>query len=245
MKARRDPRLISGDKTGVYICLGQSLSANSVEGTVTAANANKIDCLNVYDGGLYEGTEGLLGCSSLDNDPVTNGNLFVRVADKLIAADTNRRVILIPLGINGMSVGLWATQSEMRERLKVAFLRAQALGLTVNGCLWQQGEADTYNGTTQAAYTSALQSLIAYPRSLGFNAPWLIARASYYQGATSAAVIAGQNGTINGTTILAGPNTDVIGSGGRRDNAHFNFSGADTASTLWVSAIQAAGLSTN
>jgi len=245
-KVRRDPRLIAGDKTGVYVVLGQSNAANCTNFGYNAANANKIDCLNIYDGGTYEGTNPLLGCSSLDNDHVSTSNMFVRLADKLIAADIHRRVILIPIAINGSSVQAWASPSGFRDRLRVACRRANALDLPITGFLWQQGEADTVNGTSQTDYAAALQSLISYVRDLSwdvdhfsFPAPWFIARSSYYLGQTSAAVIAGQNAVVNGIDVFAGPNTDVILSGGRQDNAHWNSIGSDQASELWKNSIGA------
>lgn len=237
-KAIRDPRLVPGERTGTFVVAGQSNSANYVDVTYAPTHAAKIDNLNIYDGGTYAAVDPLLGCEaySLYDTP---GNMFLRVADKLIALDYYDRVILIPIGVGGSSVALWNSRP-FGDRLTVAFKRAQAVGLNVSAVLWQQGEADQAGGTTQAAYQAAIASTIALPRAVGFAAPWIIAQCSYFLGITSEAVRAAQAAMVNGTDIFAGPDTDAIVSWGRYDNGHFNASGADVAATGWAYAIGSA-----
>lgn len=231
----RDPRINPGERTGIFICAGQSNSASYVNVPYSPTNPAKIDNLNIYDGGTYAAIDPLLGCEAYSAFAIP-GNMFLRVADKMISTGVFDRVILIPIGIGGSSVNLWNSRP-FGDRLIVAFERARAVGLEVTAVLWQQGEADQAGGTTQAAYSASLSGVISRPRGMGFNAPWFIAKCSYFLGATSAAVIAAQTAIVNNTDIFAGANTDTITSGGRYDNGHFNATGANTAADLWVTAL--------
>lgn len=234
-KSIRDPRLASGQNTGVFIVAGQSNGANYTVGAAyTQTNPTKIDVLSIYDGGTYAATEPLLGCETYGSDQ-TRGNVFTQVADQLISAGIFQRVILIPIAIGGTPVNLWTTS--FGDRLMVAFKRAQAVGLTVTAVLWQQGESDP--ATSQASYQADLNTVIAKPRAAGFNAPWFVAKCTYFTGTTSAAVRAAQAAIVNGTNIFAGPDTDTLGSTYRYDNAHFSSTGATSAATLWKNAIDA------
>lgn len=234
-RAIRDPRLIAGERTAVLIIAGQSNSASYVSVTYTPVHGAKIDNINIYDGGTYAAVDPLLGCESFSFF-TTPGNAFLRLADKLISGGMFDRVILVPIGIGGSTVGLWDTLP-FGERLLVAFRRVAALGLTVTAVLWQQGESDNVGGTTQANYQLSLSSVIARPRALGFNAPWFIARSSWWLGTTSAAVRAAQGAMPNGVDIFAGPDTDTIGSSGREDNVHWNGPGANTLGDLWFTSL--------
>ena len=235
-KAVRNPRLNAGETTGVFIVAGQSNASNYTFGTAyNQTNAGKIDCLSIYDGGLYAATEPLLGCETYNLEQ-SRGNIFTQVADHLITAGIFQRVILIPIAIGGTPVNLWTTS--FGDRLMVAFKRAQAVGLTVTGVLWQQGEADV--ATSQASYAADLATVIAKPRAAGFNAPWFIAKCTYFTGTTSAPVRAAQTAIVNGTDIFAGPDTDTLTSAYRYDNGHFNSTtGAAAAAALWKTAIDA------
>lgn len=233
-KVRRDPRLNAGETTGVFVVAGQSNCANTVETNATLTNASKIDNLNIFDGGLYAAADPLVGCDGL------LGNTFSRVADKLITAGIFARVILIPIGVGGSSAAQWADTSALGQRLIVAARRAAALGLTVSAYLWQQGEQDKTNGTSQSSYAASLAAAIALPRNAGFNAPWFIAKCSYINGAVSSAVQAAQVAAANGTTIFAGADTDSLTgttTNRRPDDTHFKAAGADAAATLWKTAI--------
>lgn len=235
-KAIRNPRINAGENTGVFIVAGQSNASNYTMGAAyTQANPSKIDVLNIYDGGVYAATEPVLGCETYGSDQ-TRGNIFVQVADQLISAGVFQRVILIPIAIGGTPVNLWTTP--FGDRLMVAFRRAQAVGLTVTGVLWMQGEADP--GNTQAVYQADLASVIAKPRAQGFAAPWFIGRCTYFTGTTSAAVRAAQTAIVNNVDIFAGADTDTLTAAYRYDNGHFNSTtGAAAAATLWKNAIDA------
>jgi hypothetical protein len=165
------------------------------------------------------------------------------MADKLIADGKYTDVVPVPVGIGATLVHDWATNVTLFQRIVVAARRAAALGLPVTAFLWMQGELDAANGTSQASYAADLATLIAIPRSLGFNSPWLIGKCTWQAGAASAAVQAAQAGIVNGTNIFAGANTDTLtGTAVNRqaDNTHLSDAGAIAGGSLWAAKIEAA-----
>jgi hypothetical protein len=232
-RTEREPRLRTGENTFVGIVAGQSNSANYATDTYSPTNAGKVDNLNVFDGGVYAAAQPLLGCEG------AGGNWMIRCADKMIAAGMFARVIWVPLGLGGSPVAPWKQGGELSQLLTVAFKRCAALGLPVSAVLWQQGEADNTLGTSQAQYLADLQSAIAGPRLLGFNAPWFVAKGSYVDGSYSVAVRTAQTQIVNGTTIFAGADTDTLGGANRSDGVHLSSAGCDANATLWKNALDA------
>jgi hypothetical protein len=240
-KATRDPRLNAGETTGVFVIAGQSNSCNVAPSAYTPSNASKIDNISVYDGGTREATDPLLGCEDIIVPGSGPGNLFLRMADKLITAGTYQRVILMPVGTGGTTIAQW--NSTLYHRLIVAGRRLSSVGLSITAYLWMQGENDNTAGTSQATYASGLSTLIGTPRAEGFNAPWLIGKCTYIGGTVSAGVQAAQVAAANGVDIFAGADTDTLtGTATNRiaDDTHLTSAGQDSAAALWRDAIVAA-----
>lgn len=235
-KTVRDPRLNIGEATGVFIYAGQSLSGNTCDTLYTPTHSTKVDNLNILDGGLYAAVDPLLGCNE------AKGNTFARIADKWITAGKYARVILIPLGIGSTYVADHAPGGAYNSLYAVAFARAKALGYTVNGVFWQQGEQDGVGSTTTTQYETSLSALISQQRGLGNTAPWLLARSTVSNNVASSKIQAAYAALINGTYIFAGADTDSLGSADRQsDGTHLNATGADANATLWVNAWTATG----
>ena len=209
----------------------------SPSASVLSHGAN-IHNLNLYDGGLYAGADPLLGCQNIPTRGP--GNIFTRMADKLITDGKYTDVVLVSVGIGGSPVNAWATDPTLNRRATVGAGRAAAIGLKVSAFLWMQGEADT--ATSQASYATDLATVISMPRIAGLNAPWLIGKCTYALGAVAPAVQAAQAGIVNGIDIFAGANTDTLtGTAVNRqaDDTHFSDAGAVAAGNLWAAAIEA------
>jgi hypothetical protein len=239
-RARRDPRQVAGEDTLVFVAAGQSNIANTATGgTYTPTHASKIDNLNFLDGGTYAAADPLIG---------GNGTLacwLTRFADKLIADGRCDRVILVPVAVGATSVAAWAPGGAYNDHLKVAARRCQEVGLTISAFLWQQGENDCASGMNQATYAGYLSGVIATPRALGFNAPWLIGKSTVIDATptTSSAIRAACAAAVNGTDVFAGADTDGLYGSTYREtvgNIHFNAVGSDAAATLWKTAVVAA-----
>ncbi|MER9685902.1 sialate O-acetylesterase [Mesorhizobium sp. M0139] len=232
------PVIAAGEVTAVLVAAGQSNGANNVDTTYTATNPTKIANFNHNDGGTYVASEPLNGCTGPST--LGSGNMFYRVADKLITAGIFQRVILVPLCWDGTTVATWGAGS-LSNRIPNAVRRLTAVGLSPTLFCWQQGESDNTGATSQAAYAASLAQVIAQPRALGANAPWFIAKCSYISGTVAANVQNAQAGILSGPSqIYVGADTDSLtGTAVNRqaDNTHFKAAGADAAATLWKTAI--------
>jgi len=235
------PRLNAGESTLVFALPGQSNSANSGDTIYTPTNATKVDNFNVFDGGTYRAVDPLLGCTTADIS--RQGNIWGRVADKLINAGKCQRVILAPHAYGGTSVAKWAPGGILNRRISIVAQRLGVVGLPISAWLWMQGETDNNPlGTTQAAYAASLAGVITTMRA-AYTAPVLIGKCTYINGAVSAGIQAAQVAAVNGTTVFAGADTDTLtGTAVNRlpDDTHFKAAGADAAADLWVTKIVAA-----
>jgi hypothetical protein len=240
-KTLRHPSVLTGN-IGTFICSGQSNAGNTTNSAASLTNPTKIHNLNFYDGGLYAGADPLLGCQMINATVPGVGSVWSRMADKLVTDGKYDHVVLVPTAIGLTSVNDWAVNSTLDQRIIVAARRAKALGLTITGFTWLQGETDRSLNTTQAAYQASMTSLINLVRADGHPAPWFIAKCSYQTGAASSAVQAAQVAMANGTDIFAGADSDsVVAAGDRQsDNTHFTDQGAGKVGPLWASTIKAA-----
>lgn len=238
-KITSDPRLVAGERTGIFVLAGQSNICNTVQSALyTPTHSTKIDNLNILDGGTYRAVDPLVGC---DAEP-GNGHVFGRVADKLIAAGVFDRVILVPVGVGATPISDWTVGGQYYPRVVAGGRRSAAVGLPVTAFIWAHGETDKVLGTSQAAYQAALSAMISGVRASGYNAPWLIGLSTYEAGATSSPVRAALAAVTNGTDIFAGADTDTLTGTSvnrRPDDTHFQAAGADSAAILWKTAIDA------
>jgi len=236
----------------IIVGAGQSNMANSPQAsTYTPTNPTALDQFNIMDGGIYAAADPLLG-TSLNSG---GGNPLLRLGDNLVTAGLFDRVILASIAVDGTAVAEWDTGT-YSTRLPVLFRRLSAKGLVAGTnvtviVLWGQGETDTTNGTSQAAYTASLNNVIAATRTAGFNGTWFVASQSYNTGSTSSNVTNAQAAVVNhGAGVWAGPNADaIIGTtcGGltcRPDNLHFGNNGMPVyvgSASGWQFALHAFG----
>jgi len=163
------------------------------------------------------------------------GHPGLRLADALVTAGKCSRVIIVPVSISSTAVAAWDIGGVLWQRIPVAMRRiAQRLaqtspslqcGSTNITCvvLWGQGESDTAAGTSQAAYTASLNSIISTTNttatSLGWSTSWgrwLVAKQSYYipNGggccAVDSSIQNAQAAVVNNTQVFAGANADAL-----------------------------------
>lgn len=234
------PGTTAGERTGVFVIIGQSLSVNEVPTTRIITHV-KNHQLNIYDGIVYNTLEPLLGTN------VSGGTVFdqrgtwmSRLADNLITHNRYDRVVLVPMAVGGTTVAQWADNSAppyLYNNIGTVAKRIRDAGLKCTAIHWGQGESDTSAGTLQAAYTASLNKVIAKFNQEIPSCPILVAQESYYYGATSAAVLAAQAAAVNGTTVFAGENLDSLGPAYRYDNTHLNEAGADQRAVLVEAAL--------
>lgn len=227
--------LIAGERTGVFVIVGQSNSVNEVP-TIRTPSYAKNHQLNIYDGNCYQTKEPLLGIN-VSGGTVTDarGTWMSRFADRLIADNHYDRVVIVPMAVGATTAAMWADDASapfLRALIGTVARRISAAGLQCTAIHWGQGESDTSAGTSQASYAASLAIVIAtFNRELP-GCPLLVARQSYYYGATSAAVLAAQDAAVNGTTVFAGEDLESIGTAYRYDNTHLSEAGADARALL-------------
>lgn len=234
----------------IIIAAGQSNITNIAPNYFTPVNPTKLDNLNVYDGAVYTAVDPLLGTTQSN---VPAGHPILRTADTYIQNNKFDRVILVPVAVASTSIADWDT-GFCSTIIPAAISRLAARGI-VSGTnvtiaiFWGQGENDTNAGTTQAAYTAALNSIIAKSRAAGFTGRWFIAKQSWYVSAVSTAIQAAQAAVLNSSAgIYAGPDADsLVGSvcSGQPcrqgDNLHWTDFGSFTYANGWVTATAASG----
>jgi hypothetical protein len=250
-KTARSLDINTGIKNLVLIVAGQSNYQNVAPSAYTPTNASAIDNFNVYDGGMYAAADPLLGASWMyttlgqGGANPSPGNIGTRVADLLITNGKFDRVILVPVAIGGTSVDMWAT-GIVSNRITTAMARLESRGIVPGmtnvtfSVIWGQGESDS--GTSQANYTSRLNTVISNAAAAGFSGRWFINKQTWFAGATNATVQAAQDAMPNGSTIFAGANADSLNATNRyADNTHFNDTGIAALATLVYNAMHASG----
>lgn len=236
-----DPRLVDGEVTAVFVLWGQSLTTNVVDTVTdgsgafyTAANPTKIDNLNVFDGGLYRAVEPMLGCSD------GRGNLFYELADRLIAAAWCDRVILAPVGMGATSIAEWVPGgSPQPDKLMTVVRRLKALGLPVTSVLGQQGEQDAATGMPKSTYKTHMNAMLSAFWAEHGPIPWMLAKSTTYgNSANGPAIRAAVDEMVNGSSILMGPDCDLLnGLTYRYDYVHPNVAGRVGMSAAWATRI--------
>lgn len=237
-------------KTLVLISAGQSLMSDVCPTNYTPVSPGKIDNLHPVTGGLYKAADPLLG-TSLQAAGVGVANINLRLADTLVANGWDR-VIIVPVCVAATSIAQWsgagAFPAPLCRTIQSAALKLASRGITPTTTgvtfviLWNQGESDTQNGTTQAAYATGLVTLKAAVDLYLPGVRWIVSRESWISGVTSAAVQAAQAAFVDNVTVFAGANFDSMNATFRdADNTHLNDTGAANAASLLFTAMHASG----
>lgn len=232
----------------VLIADGQSNMADVAPSVYSPANPTKISNFNIFDGALYEAKDPLMGATCF---PTTPGHPALRVADTLITNGKFDHVVIVPIGTGATAVAEHAT-APLLNRMAVTFGRLAARGMVAGTnitvvIIWGQGESD--HGTSQAAYTASLTTVINASRAAGFAGKWFVAEQTYL-GGVDTTVQAAQLAIVNhGAGIWAGPNADAlvgnicVGAAACRvvDDIHFSDAGSASYAAAWVTALAASG----
>lgn len=225
-----DPTPGVGERTLTFVCAGQSNIANACNVPYAPTNVGKVLNLNVWDGALYRYQDPVLGASA------SVACWLGRLGDKLIDADRCDRVVFATIGMGASFVIEHTPGQPENSKIMAAIERCRALSLSISAFMWMQGEADNGN-TSQADYTTRLQSVIATPREMGEDAPWYIAQCTLFNNVTSAPIRAAQAAVVNGADVLAGPDIDTLTGANRWDDTHLSGTGANACADLWMTSL--------
>lgn len=243
-KTQVSPRLVSGEKTGIILAIGQSTISGHEQTLYTPTNT-KVENLSIYNGGLYNLADPIIGPTNgntvlLPQGGVRGGCWLGRLADKMRTAGWFDRVIMAPIGIGATHVMDWENSRDCVLRTNTAVARLNALSLPITAVLYMQGESDCAAGITQSVYAASLANVFSHIRSLGVTAPIFVSQTTYIPGnVTSPGIRAAQAAIVDhANPIWAGPDTDVFtGLTYRYDDQHWNAAGSDAVANAWLNSL--------
>ncbi len=235
-------------KTLVFLVGGQSLSSNVTPTLYLPTNSTMVDNFNIYDGAIYNINGPLLGSTYTLLTSLGPGNIATRIADTLVTNTKFNRVIIVSMSIGSTTASMWGDATGIHNnRVVVAMKRLAACGIVPGmtgvtfACLFDLGEQDLANGTSQAAMTASLNSFISTLQGTGFNGKIFIPLESGVS-QTSNNCRSAQAAVWNGSTVFSGGDFDSIDASGRQpSDVHWNDSGAASAATLVINAMAASG----
>jgi Carbohydrate esterase, sialic acid-specific acetylesterase len=221
------------DSVAIIVVLGQSNAANYGTGRYAATEA--VDNFDPDSGRCFSAIDPLLGADG-------SGSSFVtRLGDILIQSGKFKRAIVVSIAVGGASVSDLASTHLGRIENLIAKMHEQ--DLTPTHFLFEQGETDASQDTTESQYLASLTTLVSKFRSAGYQAPFYVALATKCDElhpknrlAIRRAQAAAVDGNLN--NIRRGPDIDMIGNDGRaHGNCHMNEVGTLAQAALWAAFI--------
>ena len=222
-----------GDSVAMIVALGQSNAANYGTGRYAATEA--VENFDPESGRCFSAIDPLLGADG-------SGSSFVtRLGDILIQSGEFKRAIIVSIAVGGASVS--DLTSTYLNRIDNLIVKLHNQDLTPTHFLFEQGETDASQDTTESQYLASLTMLVNRFRSAGYQAPFYVALATKCDDvhpknrhAIRHAQAAAVDGNLN---IRRGPDMDMIGNGGRtHGNCHMNEVGTLAQAALWAAFIR-------
>lgn len=182
-----------------------------------------------------------------DHDVAPNtGSIWGRLGDLLMETGYFSSVGFDVIAVGSSSVFNWDEQHADSNTPVRGYLCASRLAnalddYTWDVLIWQQGEQDTVNGTSQSAYATALTNIVNKIRTVT-QAPLFISLSSYAFGNKSDAVRQAQLQVAlakKDSNVYIGFDMDFIvpPSKRRSDNVHLNEDGLKACAYAWYSQI--------
>ena len=243
--------------TFVQIIVGQSLGGAHVQGNYVATQ----DCRAVNLSGDRKVYLDNTGNEEMGATYSPRGyqawsiysSMWPKLCDLLIAGGKFDRVITINASSAGEPIARFMPSGGLGYLLPLAFQTLNELGIKpsrVNAIIAMEGESDGINGTSQAAYQSAMQTWFTVAANFGFVGKWIVPLETYAYGCTSATIRAAQAAVVGGN-VIQGPDFDTLvgatnryaesAAGGCATNAlvHPNATGRDAMMALLKATIYA------
>lgn len=212
-------------KQMVALVFGQSNAANHGNRRGEAPPA-----VNVFhNGDCHPAIDPLPGGSG------TGGSVWTRLGCLLIGACVFESITFVPVAIGGAAVRDWAPGGACNPLLLDTLESMRQKSITPTHLFWHQGERDTFLGTSKRGYKQAFLLMLEDIRTRQVDAPVYVSTATYRFGVINQEVRAAQREVIDiPRGILAGPDSDVLGSEYRYDDCHFTSAGLDAFADLWM-----------
>lgn len=222
--------------TKTIITLGQSNHATHCGSGPYTTVSSQAQNLSIYDGGIYSGSDPVLGCSFSGASSVN-----MRIADSMISRGKATRCIVVPIAAGSSNFARWADPSDLFGRLTAAILRCRARGLEPDAFFCGMGEQDNNFGTSAASITASIWAMVDALRSspISCETPFYVGLFSLIGGATSATVRTGITNAVDAArNIVLGydADTNLTVAGGFRlgDQTHLSDTGLTALATGWT-----------
>lgn len=225
--------------TKIIIMDGQSeMSTSNGTSTYTVVNSQSHN-LNIYDGGIYAGSEPVLGSSYFPTIGVSS--MAMRIADRIITRSIATRVIIIPIAVGNTYWALYETNAtnSLFTRISAAYKRIVGYGLLPDVIITARGATDNTMGTSSASIKNSIWSWADGIRNLGCVCPIYVGKFTMTSGSISSAVRTGIDNSIDaGRDIRVGYDGDnnLTVAGGFRlaDQTHLSNTGLTTGANGWA-----------
>jgi hypothetical protein len=199
--------------------------------------------VSIGDGCRYFAKDPLLGTEGNGTGNLV-GNFCGEFADKLLASNFCDYVNIVPFCIGSTTADDWAT-GPLANHIAVGGARIFQAGLSLDGIIWYQGQADVDLGTPAQAMATSVRRVAQNWRDAGYtDVPFFVGISANYSGANAGAVSAVRAGQIaacsNALKIYQGPDLDLNTTPGNTyDGLHRNALGRSADATSWANAIMA------
>jgi hypothetical protein len=178
-KTQTTPALTPGEKTGLFVIFGDSLTCNTAP-TPFTPSSTKAEQINIYDGTSWRMKDPLLGIDS------AGGCIQGRLAQNLINQGTFQRLLFIPCGVSGTATRDWIPAGEYDHRLRVALERARQITKPIDGLIMSLGTGDASLGLA-ASWAANFQQIRATIRA--YTSARIFISKTTWQGSTNNATI--------------------------------------------------------
>ena len=237
-KNREEVEFNNINKSTVIFTFGQSNSANY--GQLTKPHKAKNEVYNYFNGKLFKAQDPLLGATG------NKASVWGYVGDKLIDQEICDAVTIVPIGVGGVTVGAWCKGGSCYKTLVKTLDQLAAAHVKIDCICWHQGESDNIINTPTGTYIERFESIREEFRKRGFNAPFIVAVASYHplcldedNGCSKDIRNAQIELAKKHEDIFRGPDTDKLNKCYQRaDGIHFSEKGQPQHADLWVKVIK-------
>lgn len=214
----------------VLLALGQSNAGNHGSPSVT----NMSPVILIADGKCIKATDPLPGGTG------RGGSIWQRLPQSLARETASRPIVMSILAVEATSIDDWTSASSpLKQRLVEQVGMMRQIGLPPDLVLWQQGEADSLEGTSKERYLLGLATLASALTGAQSNAPILLARSTICRSPPNAAVRGAIESIVLGDPhFRLGPDTDTLNGDRFRNGCHLTVEGLDSAARMWGKTIE-------
>jgi len=183
----------------------------------------------------------------LANDPLPGatgdgGSIWSHLVPLLTSPRGTSPVVLSVLAVDSTTIAEWTDKNGPLKKILTAKLASMnRLGLPPTLVLWQQGEADARDKTSEEDYMVHLQELASILDGEGVRAPILLAKSTVCRSSPYDKLHTAIDKTVAQFPMFQhGPDTDALEGDQIRDGCHLTQAGLKSAARMWAESVSTA-----